>query len=196
MVKIDNRKDILLLLLYAPGESGEYNEPISGRTRIVKALFLFREELLGDFKKGLSLEESDFYKYYAWHYGPFSTEVYDDLLFFQLRGFVNIERSKGETLQESIEEWINWKDLTGLDDNDDLSDDYLEYQEEIFCLTDKGEVWVENNLWRQLSRKQKELIIQFKSRVNAMPLRALLRYVYERYPGSIERSTIADKVLA
>ena len=38
---INNRKDILLLLLYSPGVTEKYNEPIKGRTRILKMLFIF-----------------------------------------------------------------------------------------------------------------------------------------------------------
>jgi len=47
--RITNRRDILLLLLYSPGVSSQVNEPIAGRTRLVKMLFLFKKELLGQF---------------------------------------------------------------------------------------------------------------------------------------------------
>jgi len=47
--RITNRRDILLLLLYSPGVSSQVNERIAGRTRLVKMLFLFKKELLGQF---------------------------------------------------------------------------------------------------------------------------------------------------
>ena len=40
---INNRKDILLLLLYSPGVTEQINEPIKGRTRILKILFIFKK---------------------------------------------------------------------------------------------------------------------------------------------------------
>jgi hypothetical protein len=40
MLKLSG-KHILLLLLYSPGNSDHPNEPLVGRTRIIKMLFLF-----------------------------------------------------------------------------------------------------------------------------------------------------------
>ena len=42
-MKINDRRDILLLFLYSPGKSSEPNQPIMGRTRLVKMLFLERK---------------------------------------------------------------------------------------------------------------------------------------------------------
>ena len=47
-INIDNRKDVLLLLLLSPGQSQEKNEPISGRTRYMKLVYLFYKELVRD----------------------------------------------------------------------------------------------------------------------------------------------------
>ena len=53
MPKLNNRKDILLLLLYSPGKTGKFNEPIVGKTRLIKMLFLFKKEALSHFSRGL-----------------------------------------------------------------------------------------------------------------------------------------------
>ena len=86
--RIDNRRDILLLLLYSPGVQDETNEPIVGRTRLVKMLFLFKTEAFKHFRGGTALNESEFYQFFPWNFGPFSSQVYDDLTFFTLRGFI------------------------------------------------------------------------------------------------------------
>jgi hypothetical protein len=55
--KINNRRDVLLLLLYSPGKRGAINEPIVGRTRLVKMLFLFSKEGLPQYRKGTEINE-------------------------------------------------------------------------------------------------------------------------------------------
>ncbi len=133
--RIDNRKDILLLLLYTPGVTGSVNDPISGRTRLTKMLFLFREEALQHFRAGTEINAETFYEFFAWDFGPFSTQVYDDLLFFLLRGFVEAANAASdEVLPEEAAEWERWtetNDLAG-------SEEGFDFQEEVFRLTDRG----------------------------------------------------------
>src|ERR1700722_14184229 len=100
MSKINNRRDILLLLLYAPGATKQVNEPIVGRTRIVKMLFIFKNEVFPHFKKGTEISEENFYEFFAWNFGPFSTQVYDDLTFFGLHGFIESSFSQEEPITE------------------------------------------------------------------------------------------------
>ena len=73
--RIDNRRDIMLLLLYSPGVQNETNEPIVGRTRLVKMLFLFKTEALKHFRSGTALNESEFYQFFPWNFGPFSSQA-------------------------------------------------------------------------------------------------------------------------
>lgn len=193
---IDNRRDILLLLLYAPGIEGRINEPIEGRTRIVKMLFVFRKEVLEKFRSKSDLSEKDFYEFFAWNFGPFSTQVYDDLTFFQLRGFIDSDRGtrEHEFLDESAQEWAAWRNATGLGD-DDPDNDLLEFTEEAFKLSSKGVSWVEKNLWVALDESQRTMLISFKKKFVSAPLRSILRYVYSEYPEMTAKSTIKDSVL-
>lgn len=190
--QIDNRRDILLLLLYAPGATGNANEPVTGRTRLVKMLFLFKNEALKHFRRGTRVNDSNFYEFFAWNFGPFSRDVYDDLTFFSLRNFIETSESEEVTLPESVAEWERWLSTT-----DDVSDDpaVVDYAEEDFTLTDKG-VRFAKPMWDSLSNAQRTLLKEFKTRVNKVSLRALLRYVYEEYPDSTTKSTIKEKVLA
>jgi len=189
-MKIDNRKDILLLFLYSPGINKKLNEPIVGRTKLVKSLFLFKEEVLPHFKSGTSINEENFYKFFAWDFGPFSKEIYDDVTFFILNDFIKVADSEQEPLPEAVEEWNKWIDNTGVDLDSSM---VTEYQEEEFTLTEKGEIFA-RNLYDSLSSTQKKLLNEFKSRILSTPTRAIIRYVYKRYPELTEKSKIKDKI--
>lgn len=191
--KLSNKKDILLLLLYTPGETGQVNEPISGKTRLIKMIFLFKKEFLKSFSKNKEISEEEFYNFFAWNYGPFSKEVYDDLMFFELRGFVRTEKNDGELLAESAEE----AELYDSDLEENGSSESVtgyEYVEEKIFLTEKG-VEFAGNLYKNLEDEQKNILTTFKKKMAKAPLKAILRYVYENYPEQIEKSEIKEKVL-
>jgi len=192
MMRIDNRRDILLLLLYSPGVGRTPNEPIIGRTRLVKALFLFKEEALQHFRKGTTITAENFYEFFPWDFGPFSTQVYDDLNFFRLHGFIEEETSDEEALPESAAEWEEWLRSSQPDSSEPA---FSEYEEQLFKLTERG-VNFTKSLFEALSPDQQRLLREFKVRIVKAPLRALLRYVYERYPSLIINSTIRDQVLS
>ena len=189
--RIDNRRDILLLLLYSPGVSDGVNEPVVGRTRLVKMLFLFRQEVLSEFRKGTEINEDNFYEFFAWSYGPFSSAVYDDLNFFSLRGFIEVSDSEEDTLPQSLEEWEHW--LSG-SSGGMADDDIVDYAEQEFRLTPKGCNWTQP-LFESLNTSQKATLRTFKKQFNRTPLRAILRYVYETYPEYTDRSEIRTTVL-
>jgi len=190
MKKIDNRKDILLLLLYSPGVNGIVNESIIGRTRLIKMLFLFKNEVWKKFKSNTQLSDENMYSFFPWNYGPFSSEVYDDVTFFNLRGFVEINLTSQEAIVESVEEWNFYQEQYGQDDSAGIQ----EYQEEEFRLTDKGSAFTKE-LYDSLSSNQKEILKEFKSRITSMPLRALLRYVYKQYDDFTSNSVIKNDIL-
>ena len=167
-MKIDNRRDILLLLLYSPGKSAQVNQSFIGRTKLVKMLFLFKKEALKYFRRGTEITEEDFYAFVPWHFGPFSVEVYDDLNFFELCKFIyRKSSSREETTPQAAAEWALWLTSCHADGDDDI---YSEYQEEEFVLTEKGCGFVEKNLYSQLSRKQAKLLKEFRSRMESAPL--------------------------
>ena len=191
-VKIDNRRDILLLLLYSPGKSQEPNAPLVGRTRIVKMLFLFRKEAMAHFRKGTNITEENFYEFFPWTFGPFSAQIYDDLKFFELRNFLSTSNSSEDALPESAAEWEMWlsSSLPGIARNS-----YSEFQEEQFQLTPKGEKFVRERLYSALSVPQKKLLQVFRSRMESAPLRAILSHVYEQYPEMTDKSEIRDQFI-
>ena len=198
-IKVDNRKDFLLLLLYSKGETDSFNESITGRTRMMKMMFLFKEEALEYFKKNTPVNEDNFYEFFAWSFGPFSLEVYDDITFFDLLGFLNIKDSKERKISESYSEWERWLDETSMDGVTRIEDMSLSqidtlYEEE-FLLTQKGEDYAKK-LYDTISSNQKELLMNFKFKLVSAPLRGILRYVYQRYPKMTDRSIIKNNILS
>lgn len=192
-MKVTNKKDVLLLLLYSPGATEAVNEPILGRTRLIKIVFLFWKEALKEFKKGTSITEDNFYKFFPWRFGPFSMEVYDDINFFLLRDFIKTEPQETEALEESVEEWDRWASAVDLEseEEDNKTD---EYEEEQIALTPQGVQFAEK-LYKSLSDSQRNILKLIKGKLASAPLRAILKYVYTNYPETIERSEIKNEVL-
>ena len=186
-MKIDNRKDILLLFLYSPGKLSESNEPVNGRTRLIKSLFLFKEEGLKHFKGNLDLNEDNFYKFFPWNFGPFSSEIYDDLNFFILNGFIEQTLTDNENSPEINSELEEWNNASGInfDEND--------FPDENFRLTERGTEFAKP-LFLTLSESQRKFLKQFKSKMNSTPLLAINRYVYSTYPNFATKSKIKDKI--
>ncbi len=189
--KIDNKKDILLLLLYSPGVGTSFNEPIVGRTRLVKMLFLFWKECLKQFKRGLAITEENFYEFFPWNFGPFSKEVYNDLMFFLLRGFIESEDSESELLPEAAAEWMEWMKMSSPEADDE---GITEYDEQSYKLSERGEKFAKE-LYESLNKEQRKILRTFKGKLVRTPLKAILKYVYEKYPDFTERSHIRQQIL-
>ncbi|HBN8509319.1 hypothetical protein J0M44_27615 [Pseudomonas aeruginosa] len=185
---INNRKDILLLLLYSPGQSKQKNEPITGRTRLTKMIFLFQKEWFSLFKRDIHLQDEEFYNFFPWNYGPFSKEVYEDLTFFTLRDFIREDNADEDTTPEAASEWSQWISTT------EEQESSTEYSEAAFSLTEKGSKFTKN-MYDNLSNDQKNILEKFKTETQKLSLRALLKYVYSKYPDYTTKSKIKDDIL-
>jgi len=190
-LRINDRRDVLLLLLYSPGKSNSPNEPITGRTRLVKMMFLFLKEALDHFSRGTEISVDRFYAFFPWSFGPFSAQIYDDLTFFTLRGFVQSSSSDEEAIPESAAEFEKWVSESGTDDQ---QYEFGVYEEESFTLTQSGMDFSER-LYKQLTPSQTQLLKEFKARLVEKPLRGILRYVYSEYPDFTDKLQIKDEVL-
>lgn len=188
---VNNRRDVLLLLLYSPGRTDRPNEPVVGRTRLMKMLFLFREEALKHFRGDSEITPETFYQFFPWNFGPFSRDVYDDLTFFELRGFIDRTDAAEEALPEAAAEWERWLSISSQDSS---QGGVSEYDEQEFRLSERGVAFAES-LFDSLSGNQKRLLREFKARLVDVPLRALLKYVYENYESQTEKSQIKERVL-
>ena len=102
-----HRKLLPLALMYA-GDG----EPIEGRTRLQKLVFLMQKRLE---EAGEDPLQSDDYEFIPYDYGPFSKELYDDLDEIMARNMVegreeNLDEDKVKynyKIQEDGEQWVS-----------------------------------------------------------------------------------------
>ena len=191
-------KKLILLLLYTPVEGDRVNIPIAGRTRLMKMGFLFKEEVLGDFQKDRTFNESILPDYFGWKYGPFSSGFLNDLEFLVNQSYVHrIENERMlSDLVTSQEELIDWEYDFWIEDMDEFQS--KQYNEEVFELTqDKGVVEAKK-IWDILSKNQKMYLREFKEVLNRAPLSRILDYVYKKYrkDGYVDKSLIRERYLS
>ena len=184
-------KDFLLTILYSPGKYDEVNEPITGRTRLTKMVFLFEKELQKSFSKNdASVKLPEFEPY---NFGPFSKELFDDLNFFLSIGLISAE----ETLIPISSAEKNEIEISFDDDWINASFDETEYDdvEMKYSLSLQGIQYIEQNVWSTYSDSQRAILKKFKAQINTISLDSLLRYVYNKYPDSAKKSLISQKYL-
>jgi hypothetical protein len=184
-------KDFLLTLLYSPGKYEAVNEPITGRTKLTKMVFLFERELQKTFFTDyISVKLPDFEPY---NFGPFSKELFDDLSFFLSIGLIFAE----ETLIPISSAEENEIEIGFDDDWVNASFDESEHEEvEMkYSLSPQGVQYVEDSVWSEYSDSQKSKLKKFKAQINTISLDTLLRYVYNKYPEFAKNSLISKKYL-
>jgi uncharacterized protein YwgA len=181
-------KKLILLLLF-PHDSGSLSLSIPGRTRLMKMAFLFDKEVWPDLKDEHTGDEKALPEFFAWKFGPFSSELLDDLEFLVNRGFVDVQRGAHAT-NEELEEYEYWLDESGQSFT-------TEYVEEVFSLTEKG-MDRAAPLWAELTDRQRTLIDKFRAVMVKAPLSRILEYVYKKYEkeGFTDRSLIRDRYLS
>jgi uncharacterized protein YwgA len=186
MGQIKSNKDLLMLLLYAKGKTGSICEPIVGKTRLVKMIFLFDKEIRKKFNLDKIIPDEIMPDFKACDFGPFSADVYKDLEFLVELGFIEVQPVDEEMLPDEVGEYEYWQAISGDSDRP--------YQEK-FLLTEIGKKFVEKKLLSEFQKQQLEVFDSFKERCTSTSLASLLKYVYSRYPEQTTHSKIRDKVL-
>jgi hypothetical protein len=187
-------KDLLLALLYCPNLVGELNEPITGRTRLTKMIYLFEKEIWEHFFKNVIVELPPFE---PCHFGPFSKKLFDDLKFFLSIGFIESE----ETLIP-LSSADRYEVAMSADDDLDGNEFAVDFEEaggedfELrYFLSEKGKRYVSENIWGSFTPEQQKNLINFKQKINTISLDSLLNYVYNKYPEDAAKSLRAAKYL-
>lgn len=192
MAKVTSSKDLLMHLLYAKGHTGKQCEPVRGRTRIMKMVFLFEKELSRKFNLDKAIAKEALPEFSAYDFGPFSSQVFSDLEFLVDMSFVSPRSVQdSRVVMEESMEYSYWQ--AGADDE---SEDAGPQHEEDFSLTALGQQFVKEGHAGQLTIRQQEVLDEFKARCTSASLRALLRYVYTKYPDTTTKSRIRDEILA
>lgn len=152
-----SKPELIAILLYAPGATGNIGEPVVGKTRLMKLVFLLMKE------GKLTEELKDDTSFRPYRYGPFDPEVLD-----------SVEALKGLDVIEETEE--RPEEAEGLED---IAEPYD--TESVYKLTPQGVAKVERIL-KQLPADVLAKVSNYKSLYNSKPLVEILHYVYGRYP--------------
>lgn len=179
-MRVDNKKDIVLLLLYAAGATGEINEPIEGVTRLQKLLFLLDKE----YNVGKLVPK--YFDFEAYQYGPFTEEVYS--VIDALTNYELISKEKQDKISpEELTEKELTSDYSYEGEEIDETPQMYEPNVEKFRLTDKG-LKLAEKLAASLSDSDMKKFIDAKKRFNLLSLTRLISYVYKKYPDSAKFS--------
>lgn len=156
--------DAIVLVLGAPG-GNEKAGWLEGVTRLEKLIFLLeRETPVRDWMT----EKADFH---SWRFGPFSSKVYEAADTLAAAKLIRDSASIAHNAED------RWESLNALMDEQDVDP----YTTRTFQLTDRGRRYYEAVL-RDLPPNAEEILADFKRKFARLPLRQLVRYVYERYP--------------
>ena len=183
-LKPESGIEVLIVLLYAPGAKGEVNEPIPGITRLDKLMFLLSKD--EKFKQ----QVSD-YQFEPYNYGPFATELFDDLEALIDQGIIErTDRKEPDSaIQTKDAEWIEDQTFEA-----DRTSSWKFNPVDSYKLSPKGLI-VGEKLFSGLTAKQIESVTKLKTRFNHMELRLLLRFVYQKYRDYAKKSKIAERIL-
>jgi hypothetical protein len=164
---IDNRKDLLLLVLAAAG-----GEPVTGVTRLQKYLYLLQEQ------EGWGPRLGTKYDFRAYDFGPFDDQIYADLEFLENVGLIRKDPEGEEPPAETGEQQAT-SDSWGTSDPEFAPWEY-EDATWVYRLTDKGRDFVEQQL--PISEDDQQVLNELKQTWNGQPLASLLRWLYHEHP--------------
>jgi hypothetical protein len=165
--------DAIILLLGAPG--GEPGR-LDGVTRLEKLIFLLERETPA---RDWMTEKADFR---SWRFGPFSSKVYEAADTLSVAGLIRDSASTAGSSED------RWEALNALIDEVDP------YTTRTFELTERGQRYYEA-LLEVLPEGAENALEDFKTKFGLLPLRQLVRYVYEQYPQFTDKSEIRDEIL-
>lgn len=186
---VEDATDLLLVLLYAPGKTGRFGEPIAGSTRLQKLFFLLRQ---GEGPQQL-VAEAERMLYQPYKMGPFSAELRDTVQDLAAAGIIVLTRLDYQL-----------PDDTDPQDHDMLEDQFEGRSSlrrptrtvnsyEYALSTDLG-MQIGADLWSGLSSSARDGLTEFKRFFNSISLRQLLIFTYEKYPDYTTRSTIKEQL--
>lgn len=177
--------DAIVLLLGTPWKRGGHDTRdgrLEGVTRLEKLIFLLENETSA--KEWLA-EDPEFV---AHNFGPFSAKVYQAIDLLAGAGIIEDSSTPARTDEDT------WEEENVIGAAFPLGDRYITRD---LSLTERG--------WRYYRALTKELpagaldeLIDFKDRFATIPLRQLVRYVYQQpnYEPYLEKSLIKDDILS
>lgn len=182
-----NGADYLLLLLYLDNKA-----PVHGAIRLTKMMFIFEKEITEVLKKnGAVIDKLP--EFFAYNFGPFSKELYEQVEFFRGISFIKVTNLNAHEELVEVDDWEETEFLDEFDAQEDhLNQDgkYLKYE-----IYKNGINYTEKELLDKIGEEQKSILERFKRKINSLSPKQLLKYVYTNYPDYTEKSTIKKEVL-
>ena len=179
MVNALETDDAIVLLLGAPSDTLGQSDRIDGITRLEKLLFLLERET----DVGHSLTEDLGFE--AHNFGPFSSKTYQMIPILSAAGLVTDSSELADTTDDTWE-YQKLIDDTAWDDDP--------YATRDVALTDLGKRYY-RALLEELPDGTEDELRRFKTRFASIPLRQLVRYVYQKYPEFTGKSLIRQDIL-
>ena len=170
--------DAIVLLLGSESTSGERRGEIRGITRLEKLVLLFESET--EASKYMT-EDADFD---AYNFGPFSKKVYQAVDTLAAAGLINDSSQLSSSADDTWEE----EKLIGTEAG------LTSFATRNFSLTPLG-IEYYSALAAELPAEVAASASALRVRFAGWPLRALVRYVYEKYESFAEKSLIRDEIL-
>jgi hypothetical protein len=173
--------DVVVLLLGAPSASPRLQGRIDGITRLEKMLFLLENE------QALGPDIRIDAKFVAHNFGPFSAEIYKAVDILAAAEIVNDSAKLSASNDDA------WESENLIYNSEDLPDKFATRD---ISLTERGRRYYAS-LIQDLPNDAETQLQHFKDQFGRMPLRQLIRYVYQKpeYARYLERSVIKDQVL-
>jgi uncharacterized protein len=166
--------DLVVLVLGAPGPPGQPSGRIEGITRLEKLIFLIEQERKPEWlTEDVGFESNRF--------GPFSSKIYTAVDTLSAAGLLEDSGSFTTSREDAWE-------------TENIIGEQTPYATRNFELTDLGRRYYQA-LLNELPEGVEDDLSDFKKSFAAMPLRQLVRYVYERHPRFTDKSIIRDDVL-
>lgn len=175
--------DAIVLLLGAGVESGQRAQ-IKGITRLEKLIFLLERET------NSSDWLNDTADFEAYNFGPFSRKVYEAVETLSAAEIIT------DSAQLSSNDMDTWEARAAIDEATDTGNPYSgnPYTTRNFELTERGWRYF-NALKSEVGTENLKELSSFKGQFARLPLRQLVRYVYQRYEQFTTKSLIRDQVL-
>lgn len=171
--------DAIVLLLGAPSMIPRLEGRIEGITRLEKLVFLLERETSA---ASWLNEDAEFMPY---NFGPFSSKVYQAIDMLSAAQIVEDSGTDAKTPED------NWEKYHVIGGRVAADDPYITRD---FRLTDRGWRYY-STLVEQLPQGAIDELATFKDKFAHLPLRQLVRYVYQRYADFTTQSLIRDEIL-
>lgn len=180
-VPLQERLDVLLVVLYLKGRSRAVGEAITGMIRLMKLLFIIQQRT-GAFRRRLTG-----YEFIPGRFGPHSSEVYDDLQILIMAGLV--------TRTEFDE---NGLPVLRREDYGQLPESDFAGPNARYELTAEGRDFAAK-LVRHLESRSAVLLEQlsaYKQQFARMRWQQIVAYIYQHYPEYTTSSELLQELKA